>query len=236
MSLAKDRLIGNDGAIYLLGESTVLVGDGEDTLDVLAGGIASSGEGKGFYRVEAMASSGSVFSWAGAEVGDYFYNDGKMKMIVGDKALPVCLLNSQDEDTSIKSFEIALTKDKIDVTTLSDKIKTYRMGKADASGTLDGITSISNDKIRSRFLDTLKVSTAGAYTMTRKSNKPLLFVGFLNAEEIAGDTLVAIVGRIEVENVTLGATDGSAQEFSTGFSASSSDRLQLINIEVPSGS
>lgn len=236
MSTKKDRLIGNDGAIYLLEEATVLVGDGEDTLDVLVGGTAGDGAGKGFYQVEALADSGSVFNWSGAEVGDYFYNDGTMKMVVGDKALPVCLLNNQEEDTSIKSFEIALTKDKIDVTTLSDKIKTYRMGKTDASGTLEGITSITNDKIRSRFLDTLKVSSTGAYTMTRKSNKPLLFVGFLNAEEIAGDTLVAVVGRIEAENVSLGATDGSAQEFSTGFSASSNDRLQLVNIELPAGS
>lgn len=234
--MAKDRLIGNDGAIYLTEEVTAFVGDGTKTLDELATGTASSGKGKGFYRVEKMATSASAFNWLDAQIGDYFYNDGTMKPKVGDDCLPIALLNSVSEDTSIKSFEISLTKDKIDVTTLPDKVKTYRMGKTDASGTMSGITSITNDKIRSRFIDSMKVSSAGAYTMSRKGNSPLFFVGFLNAEETAGDTLIAVVGKIEIENVSLGATDGSAQEFSSGFAPSSADRLQIINIEVPAAS
>jgi len=230
----KDRLIGNDGAIYLLEEETEFVGDDTKTLDEHAAGLVASGDGKGFYQVTKIADSGSVFAWSGAMVGDYFYNDGKLKPIVGDACLPVALLNKVTEDTSIKGFEVALTKDKIDVTTIPDKVKTYRMGKTDANGTLNGITSVSNDMIRSRFLDNMKVSSAGAFTMTRKTDKPMLFVGFLNADEIAGDTLIAVVGRIEVENVSLGATDGSAQEFSSGFAASSGDKLQLITIDIAS--
>lgn len=228
----KDRLIGNDGAIYLVDEAAELVGNGTKTLDELVGGEAASGDGKGFYQVTAIASTGTKFTWTDAEVKDYLYNDGTMAPADGDKLEPVALLEKVKEDTSIKSFEISLTKDKIDVTTIPDKVKTYRMGKTDASGTLNGITTISNDKIRAKFLDILKVSAAGAMTMTRKSSKPLLFVGFLNAEEIAGDTLVAVIGRVEIESTSLGATDGSAQEFSSGFAASSGDKLQLINIEL----
>lgn len=231
--MAKSRLIGNDGAIYLQEETVEYIGDGTKTLDVLAGGTAGDGAGKGFYQVVSIATTGTVFDWEKPEVKDYFYNDGTLVLAEGDKAYPVALLNSQDEDTSIKSFEISLTKDKIDVTTLVDKVKTYRMGKVDASGTMSGITTIGDYTIQKRFLDILKVSDSGTFTMNRKTNSPLFFVGFLNDEDIEGDTLVAVVGKIEIESGAMGATDGSAQEFSSGFAPSSGDRLQIITIDIP---
>jgi hypothetical protein len=230
----KDRLIGNDGALYLVEQAAEYVGDATKTLDVLAGGTAASGAGKGFYQVTAIASAASAFDWTEPEVKDYFYNDGTLVLATGDKAIPVCLLNSVSEDTSIKGFEISLTKDKIDVTTMADKVKTYRMGKVDASGTMNGITTIASNTIKKRFLDILQVSSTGAFTMVRKTNTPLFFVGFLNDEEVAGDTLMAVVGKIEIESGNLGATDGSAQEFSSGFAASSADRLQLITVALAS--
>ena len=231
--MAKDRLIGNDGALYLQELATEKLGDTTKTLDELVGGTVASGDGKGFYQVTVIAESASVFNWTDPEVKDYFYNDGTLVLGTGDKVIPVCLLNAVSEDTSIKSFEISLTKDKIDVTTMADGVKTYRMGKVDASGTMAGITTVAGDTVKKRFLDILSVSDTGAFTMTRKSNLPLFFVGFLNDEEIAGDTLMAVVGRIEIESGSLGAADGSAQEFSSGFAPSSADKLQIIKIAVP---
>lgn len=230
--MGKTRLVGNDGALYLQEEATAFVGDGLKTLDELAGGAAASGAGKGFYQVSALAAS-SAFSWTDAEAKDYFYNDGTLVPAVGDECIPIALLASASEDTSIKSFELSLSKDKIDVTTLADKKqKTYRMGKADASGTLSGITTVGNDILKKRFMDVLDVASDGSFTMNRKTNDPLYFVGFLNDEEASGDTMIAVVGKIEIESGSLGASDGSAQEFSSGFSPSSGDRLQVINISV----
>ena len=232
--MAKTRLIGNDGAVYLGTVGAEKIGDATKTLDELVGGTAASGDGKGFYQVTAIASASSFFDWTKPEVGDYFYNNGTGVLATGDKAIPVALLNSQTEETSIKSFEISLSKDKIDVTTLIDKQKTYRMGKTDASGTMTGVTTIGNDTMKKRFMDVLSVSSTGAFTMSRIDNTPLYFVGFLNAEEVAGDTLVAIVGRIDIESGNLGATDGSAQEYSSGFAPYAGDRMQVINIALAS--
>lgn len=106
------------------------------------------------------------------------------------------------------------------------------MGKVDASGTMSGITLIGNDLIKNRFLDIMTVSATGTFTMSRKTDDELYFVGYLNDEEISGDTLVAVVGKIEIESGSMGATDGSAQEFSSGFAPSSGDRLQVININI----
>ena len=231
--MAKSRLIGNDGAIYLSAVAASYVGDSSDTLDELAGGGAASGVGKGIYQVTAIAAAASFFSWASPEVGDYFYEDGAGVLTTDDTAIPVVLLNSASEDASVKSFEISLSKDKIDVTTLSDDQKTYRMGKADASGTMNAITVVSNNTIQNRFMDIMDVSSAGAFTMTRLTDDALYFIGFLNDEETSADTMVAIVGKIEIESGSLGAADGSAQEFSSSFAPASGDRLQLINIVVP---
>ena len=230
--MAKTRLIGNDGAIYLTAIAAAYVGDATKTFDVLAGGAIGSKEGQGFYQVTAIKAAGSYIDWTSPEVGDYFYNDGTGVMEVGDTAIPIALITSQDEDTSVKSFEISLSKDKIDVTTLSDDQKTYRMGKADASGTMNAITVVSNNTIQNRFMDIMDVSSAGAFTMTRLTDDALYFVGFLNDEQTSGDTLVAVVGKIEIESGSLGASDGSAQEFSSSFAPASGDRLQLINIDI----
>jgi hypothetical protein len=222
------KLIGSDGYVALGEIGSEVVGDAVKTLDELAGGVAADGTGKGFWQVTGIAASGSVFNWTEAKVGDYFWDDGTLVPIVGDKAIQL----PTSADTSIKSFEITLTADKIDTTTLTDDLKTYRMGRDDAAGTMTGVTTVGNEILSDRFLDRLEVSTPGTFTINRKTKAPLYFVGYLQGEEISGETLVAIVGKIEPEGFTYGATDGSAQEFSSGFAPTAGDKLQKINITV----
>lgn len=226
--MAKTKLIGSDGFLVLGEVGSEYTGDGSQTLDELAGGLAASEEGKGFYQVTAVAASGSAFTWTNAQAKDYFYDDGTLVMAVGDLAIPL----PKDPDASIKSFEITLTADKIDTTTLTDKQKTYRMGRDDAAGTMTGITSIGNETISDRFMDRMEVSSLGVKTMNRKNKSPFYFIGYLQGEELSGETLSAIVGKVEPEGFTYGASDGSAQEFSTGFAPTADDRLQKINVVI----
>jgi hypothetical protein len=219
------RLIGNDGYICLGELGTALDGDGTKTFEDLGGDTDYA-----FYQVTDIANSGSFFDWTGAEVGDYFWAKGSNIMADGDSAreLPTSSLES------IKSFEISLSKEKIDVTTLVDSLKTYRMGKADASGSMTGVTTIGEETISDRFLDRLAVtdkSTGPTYTITRKSGDAAYIVGFLQGEETSGETVVAIVGKVEFESFNYGASDGSAQEFTTSFAPTSGDKLQKITIE-----
>ena len=85
--MAKTRLIGNDGAVYLGTVGTEKIGDATKTLDELVGGTAASGDGKGFYQVTAIASATTFFGWTEPEVGDYFYNSGTGVLATGDKAI-----------------------------------------------------------------------------------------------------------------------------------------------------
>jgi hypothetical protein len=224
--MAKTKLIGSDGYVTLGEVPAAVVGDAIKTLDELAGGAAASGEGKGFWQVSTIATSGTVLT--NLSVGDYFWDDGTLVPIVGDDVIQL----PKVADTSIKSFEITLTADKIDTTTLTDELKTYRMGRDDAAGSMTGVTSVSNEILSDRFLDRVNVTTPGTFVKTEKTKDPMYFVGYLQGDEISGETLVAIVGKIEVEGFTYGATDGSAQEFTSGFAPTAGDKLQKVNVTV----
>lgn len=220
------KLIGNDGYVCLGEIGSELVGNATSDFDTLAAG--GVGSGKGFYQVTAIASSSSIFDWTGAKVGDYFWTDGTKVMATGDKAkaLPTAV------DASVKQFQISLSKQKIDTTALSDPMMTYRMGKTDASGSFTGITTIGNYLVLDRFIERMDVSSAGAFSMTRISKQPFYFVGFLQSDETSGETLLAVVGKVEPESSNLGAQDGSAQEFSTNFSPTAGDKLQLVAVAL----
>jgi hypothetical protein len=220
------RLIGEDGYVAIGELGTELEGDSSSDFDTLVGG--GTGSGKGFYQLTAFTTASTYIDWSEPEVTDYFYDDGTGIMNTGDKAraLPTTALDS------IKTFEIALSKTKIDVTTLVDKLMTYRMGKADAVGSMTGVTIVAEEILSDRFLDRMEVDNAGARTMNRRTDLPVYFVGYLQGEELSGETLVAIVGKVELENYTYGASLGSAQEFNTGFAPTAGDKLQKINVAI----
>lgn len=226
-------LIGTDGAMYLELSATEVTGDATKTLDVQTGGTAGDESGAGFYQVTAIATTSSIFDWTPV-VGDFFYDDGTLVLATGDVAmfiLPEASIGA-GEDSSVKSFNIGFSKDKLDVTTLKNKDqKVYRVGRADASGTIDGITVLDNNKIRSKFLDTLTVTSSGK-TMLRKDNKPVFFIGFLNETGVVGETRMIVIGKIHLEGITLGAAGEGTQDFSTNFSPASGSKLQLIRIVV----
>lgn len=225
-----DKLMGNDGYVVLGQIGDPFTGDATDSLDELAGGDAASGDGKGFYQVAAIAESDSAFDWDDPEVGDYLWDDGTLVLATGDEAIPL----PKTPDGSVKSFEIPFTKDKIDTTVLIDRQKTYRMGKADASGTMTGVTKVGHEILSDRFLDRLDVASDGSKAMTRQVTTPAYFIGFLQGNEIPGEKMIAVVGRVDFESFSYGAQDGNAQEFNTGFAPVAGDRLQKVNIEVPS--
>lgn len=230
------RLIGSDGYVIMTEIASALVGDGASDLDTLVGG--GVGSGAGIYQIDTIASSGSAISALNSAflTGDYFYNDGTLVPAIGDNVIKLGgYTDSTERDTSIKSFEISLTKDKIDTTTLTDPLKTYRMGRSDASGTMTGVTEPNREILSDRFLDRIEQEPDGTSTTVNRSvTTPLYFVGFLQGQTItSGNRVIAIVGKIEPETFTYGAADGSAQEFTTSFAPTAGDTLQKVVISIP---
>lgn len=232
-----DKLVGNDGFLSTGEIGADLVGDGVKTLDVLVGG--GVGSGARFYQIQALGGASAISALnANFKVGDYFYNSGGLIPAVGDIVKKLPGFQDDEKNTSIKSFEISLTKDKIDTTTLTDSLKTYRMGRGDAAGTTTGVTRVGDNSFSSRFLTKISQQPDGTgTTIDRSTNAPIYFVGVLQGNLTSGETGVAIVGKVELESYNYNATDGSAQEFTTGFAPSASggstEILQNVEIVVP---
>jgi len=235
--MAINKLIGNDGFLSAQEVGADLVGDGLGDLDDLyAGGV---GSGARFYEIITVADSTSALTALNAafRAGDYFYNDGSLVLSAGTlvtdtvKALPG--LFEAEKNTSIKSFEITLSKDKIDVTTLTDDLKTFRAGRSDASGSLTGITEADENIFSDRFLTRVEGEPDGTSTsLTRATSDPMYFIGVLQKDESVGNKVIAIVGRVELEGFSYGAVDGSAQEFTSGFSPSASSTMQKVVVNM----
>lgn len=230
MADAKNLLIGNDGAIYIVDGDTEVIGDGTKTLDEFTGGASGDGSGAGFYEVTSKATSSSELDEL--SVGQYFYNDGSLILVVGDNAKPIVLDATSTCDASLKSFELAMSKDKIEMTVLCDKIKTYRTGRTDVSGTLTGITSANDLRYLNPFLDVLEVAEDGTFTMSSQTDGVMYMLGFLNKEDVVGGKKIAVMGKIQLENGSISVADASAQEFSSSFSPVSGSKMNLIDIEL----
>jgi hypothetical protein len=232
--MAKTKLIGSDGYVASQEVGVDLVGDGVSDLDTLVtGGV---GAGARFYEIIQIADATSAIAGLSTsfQAGDFFYNDGTLVLSAGTlledqvKALPG-LNEVSERDQQIKSFEITLSKDKIDTTTLTDPLKTYRMGRGDAAGTLTGITIVQENIYSDRFLTRVEQDPDGTNTtITRQTDDPIYFVGVLQKDTSTDEKAMAIVGKVELEGFTYGATDGSAQEFTSGFAPTASSTLQKV--------
>lgn len=225
------RLIGDDGYVSF-GEvpDSAYVGDDTSDLDELAGGTTGDGGGEGLYQVVAIAATGTAFDWTDPEVGDYFWDDGSMVLTTGDEVNPLPMT----ERESVKSFSIELSRNKIDTSTLKDKQKTYRMGKADVSGSMTMVTTVGENLVSDRFMDRMNVDNTGgspARTIQRMIAKPFYFVGFLQKDDSTGEKQIAVVGKVDVESNTEGAEAESAQQSDVSFAPVGGDRLQKVIIE-----
>lgn len=227
MSGKIDRLVGDDGLVVMGGElGAELVGDGTKTFDVLV-----PAGGKGIYVITAKASSASLFDEL--EVGDPWYDPGDGVMAVGDKVKAFPL--SQTPATSVKGWKLDESRSKIDVTTMVDVNDTFRMGKISVSGSLSMITTISQQLIQSKFIRFVDIDHSAATptgTVTDPNSDPVYLLLFAQGKEIAGESLLVVVGKVEIENASLAAQKGSAQEFEAAFAPAAGEQFRLMRVKL----
>ena len=131
-------LVGDDGAFYTgkLG-TTEYAGDGTKTLHVLVGGAGATSGGSGMFVITAKAASGSIFPEK-AKVGELYPALGSEVLADGDKLKKLELTHVAD----CTGWQLDITQSEIDVTRLVDQFKKYRLGKKDASGTVNSIMTL----------------------------------------------------------------------------------------------
>ena len=209
---SRDRLIGSDASLYKMTFGSALVT-----------GTMTSGS---WYKIAAVSGT-SVFE-AGFAVGDLYLGNGKTLTATNSAALATPAIVA---DAS--GFDMAFSKDEIEVTVLADDIKKYRPGKSDLSGTVRGINFISEmnktGSIMSRFIKSVS-ATAGNVSTFRGLDGSELYGQFYIQDDTttSGETQAFLFGQIELYGYNLGAAMGDAQSWESGMRFIGSDPIMYF--------
>lgn len=234
----KERLVGSDGKLVRVTLGTELTGDGTDTVDELAGGLAASGAGEGWYQITEISDGTTGFP-EGLAVGDLWWSDGTDVLDAGtgsdDKVKPL----TETEMTDISSFSIEISRNEIDVTPLGSTFTMYRSGKRDMSGSLEGITTLgktdSDGWVINNFIRSISQASAGTVTVSEVDDAPIYLKGVLQKDTSAGEKEAFIWAQVILLSTNLGASGEDAQSFSSSFRiAADSDEPTLYIREVAS--
>jgi len=200
--LTRDRLVGSDASLYRMS----IPGP------ALATGTMTSGS---WYKI--VTTSGIATFTTGFLPGDLFLGNGGT-LNAGNTAMlatPVLMADAS-------GFDMAFSKDEIEVTVLADDIKKYRPGKTDLSGTVRGINFISemnkSGSIMSRFMRSVS-ATAGNVSTFRAIDGGELYGMFYIQDDTttSGETQAFLFGQIELYGYNLGAAIGDAQSWESGL-------------------
>lgn len=213
--MAIDRLIGSDGKLVTVDLEAEVVGDAIDTLDELAGGLAASGDGAGWWSITALAASSAFPS--GLSVGELFWDDGTLVPAVGDK----CSLLTETEKADIQSFSIEINKAEIDVTVLADAVKRYRAGKTDMTGSMEGLTTLGETDaagyIINNFIKVISQASAGTVVVSEADGSAIYIKGVIQKSTASGEKEAFIWAKVNILSSSLGASGEDAQSFTSNF-------------------
>lgn len=202
------RLVGKDGEVYSAVKAAPVDGNGSTALT------------DGYYIVSSIASSGSTLP-EGLQPGYVFKGSTTITPAEGDKVVPLTLTKKCD----ITNFSVEYSADEIDVTTLCDSERSYRAGFTDATGSLEGVTTIGiSEYLMSKFIP-IVTQTNESVTVTEIDGEALIMRLVLNKQAAGGDIL-SYFAPIAVTSYNIGATVDDAQTYTANFRNTPDDDLK----------
>ncbi len=227
-------LVGDDGAFFTAKLGQEYEGDGTKTLNVLVSG-ASATSGGGMYIVTAKANSNSIFPSL-LKVGELFPAVGTEVLASGDKVKKLDLTHVAD----CTGWQFQITQSEIDVTRLKDNFKKYRLGKKDATGTVNSILTLGvSDQSDGMIAKTMKTfrrvinERQTTITVTEIGNDPVYFLGYVNKTDVPGETEAFVFGQVYLYNITLGGSTGNAQSYDSSMRLTGNDPV-FYSLDIPS--
>ncbi|MBQ5998461.1 MAG: hypothetical protein IJL70_03220 [Treponema sp.] len=228
-------LVGDDGAFFTAKLGQEYEGDGTKTLNVLVAGTSATSGGDGMYIVTAKAATGSVFPSL-LKVGELFPAVGTEVLASGDKVKKLDLTHVAD----CTGWQFQITQSEIDVTRLKDNFKKYRLGKKDATGTVNSILTLGvSDQADGMIAKTMKTfrrsisASQTTITVTEIGNDPVYFLGYVNKTDVPGETEAFVFGQVYLYNITLGGSTGNAQSYDSSMRLTGNDPV-FYSLDIPS--
>ena len=201
------RLVGKDGEVYAATKGTLVEGNGSTALT------------DGYYIVAAVASTSSALP-TGLQAGYVFKGSAEITPAAGDNVIPLTLTKKCD----ITNFSVEYSADEIDVTTLCDTERSYRAGFTDATGSLEGVTTINvSEYLMSKFIP-IVTQTNDTVTVTEIDGNSLIMRLVLNKQTAGGD-VVSYFAPVAITSYNIGATVDDAQTYTANFRNTPDDDL-----------
>lgn len=202
------RLVGKDGEVYAATKGTLIEGNGSTALT------------DGYYIVAAVAATSSALP-AGLQAGYVFKGSAEITPAEGDNVIPLTLARKCD----ITSFSVEYSADEIDVTTLCDTQRSYRAGFTDATGTLEGVTTIGlSEYLMEKFIPIIEQT--GETVEVTEINGEALIVRLVLNKQSAGGTIMSYFAPIALTSYNIGASVDDAQTYTANFRNTSDDDLK----------
>lgn len=228
-------LVGDDGAFFTAKLGQEYEGDGTKTLNVLVSGASATSGGDGMYIVTAKANSNSIFPSL-LKVGELFPAVGTEVLASGDKVKKLDLTHVAD----CTGWQFQITQSEIDVTRLKDNFKKYRLGKKDATGTVNSILTLGvSDQSDGMIAKTMKTfrrvinERQTTITVTEIGNDPVYFLGYVNKTDVPGETEAFVFGQVYLYNIALGGSTGNAQSYDSSMRLTGNDPV-FYSLDIPS--
>lgn len=231
MSVKEMPLVGDDGQFLTGTKGASYEGDGAKTLHQLVGGMSATNGGEGMYIVQSIAQSASALP-NGIKVGELYPALGTEVLSSGDKLVRLDLTHVAD----CTGWELQISQSEIDVTRLCDRFKKYRLGKKDATGTVNSIMTLGvsdgENGIIARTIKLFRRSAQGSVTISDIDNTPLYFLGYVRKTDVSGETQAFVFGQVYLYNMKLGGSTGSAQSYDSSMRLTGQDPV-FYSIENP---
>lgn len=199
MANKRKRLVGRDGEVYSVVKGTPVEGNGSAALNADT-----------YYIVSERGASSTLPE--GLEVGYVFKGETTIIPAEGDVVIPLELTKKCD----VTNFSVEYSADEIDVTTLCDNERTYRAGFVDATGSLEGVTTIGvSEYLMNKFVPI--VTQTGANIEVSEINGEPIIVRLVLNKKTAGGDIVSYFAPITITSYNLGATIDDAQTYTANF-------------------
>lgn len=234
MKREEKPLVGDDGKFMTGKKGQTYTGDGASTLNVLVAGTDATSGGDGMYIITAMGAD--TFFPEGMKIGELYPASGKEVLAEGDKIQKIDFTEVAD----CTGWQLQITQAEIDVTRLKDEFKKYRLGKKDATGTVNSIMTLGvsdepdgmvgrNMKL---FRREVKDGTE-TVTVSVPSGESLYFLGYLNMTDVPGETQAFVFAEIYLYNMNLGGSTGNAQSYDASMRLTGQDPV-FYSLDIPS--
>jgi hypothetical protein len=234
MKREEKPLVGDDGKFMTGKKGQTYTGDGTSTLNVLVAGTDATSGGDGMYIITAMGAD--TFFPEGMKIGELYPATGKEVLAEGDTIQKIDFTEVAD----CTGWQLQITQAEIDVTRLKDEFKKYRLGKKDATGTVNSIMTLGvsdePDGMVGRNMKLFRREVkAGSETVTVSvpSGESLYFLGYLNMTDVPGETQAFVFAEIYLYNMNLGGSTGNAQSYDASMRLTGQDPV-FYSLDIPS--